>query len=116
MVKNPPATQETWVRFLNWEDPLEKGNDTHCSILAWEIPWMEEPGGLQSMWLQRVGYSLVTKQQQQCSNYIVFIIINIAFSWRTAWQPTPVFLSGESLWTEEAGGLQSIGLQSVGHH
>ena len=68
------------------------------------------------MWLQRVGYSLVTKQQQQCSNYIVFIIINIAFSWRKAWQPTPVFLPGESLWTEEAGGLQSIGLQSVGHH
>jgi len=45
VVKNPPATQETWVRFLNWENPLEKGNDTHCSILAWEIPWMEEPEG-----------------------------------------------------------------------
>ena len=85
---------------------------THGSILAWEIPWMEEPGGIQSMWLQRVGCSLVTKQQQHCSNYIVFITINIAFSWRKAWQPTPVFLPRESTWTEE---LQSIGLQGVGH-
>ena len=100
-----------------WEDPLEKEMASHSSILAWEIPWMEEPGGLQSMWLQRVRYSLVTKQQQQqCSNYIVFITINIAFSWREAWQPSPVFLPGESLWTEEPGGLQSIGLHSVGHH
>ena len=44
-VKNPPAMQETWVRSLGWEDPLEKGMATHSSILAWEIPWTEEPGG-----------------------------------------------------------------------
>ena len=56
MVKNPPAMQETWVRSLGWEDPLEKGMATHSSILAWRIPWTEEPGGLQSMGLQRVGY------------------------------------------------------------
>ena len=49
MVKNPPAMQETWVRSLGWEDPLEKGTATHPSILAWRIPWTEEPGGLQSM-------------------------------------------------------------------
>ena len=49
MVKNLPAMQETWVQFLGWEDPLEKGMATHCSILAWRIPWTEEPGGLQSM-------------------------------------------------------------------
>ena len=49
MVKNPPAVQETWVRSLSWKDPLEKGMATHYSILAWEIPWTEEPGGLQSM-------------------------------------------------------------------
>ena len=48
--------QEAWVRFLGWEDPLEKGIETHSSILAWRIPWMEEPGGLQSMGLQRVGH------------------------------------------------------------
>ena len=49
MVKNPPAMQETQVLSLGQEDPLEKGMATHSSILAWEIPWMEEPGGLQSM-------------------------------------------------------------------
>ena len=45
-VKNPPAMQETGVRSLGWEDPLEKGMATHSSILAWRIPWTEEPGGL----------------------------------------------------------------------
>ena len=55
-VKNLPAMQETWVRFLGWEDPLEKEMATHSSILAWRIPWMEEPGGLQSMGSLRVGY------------------------------------------------------------
>ena len=44
MVKNPAAMQETWVRSLSGEDPLEKGMATHCSILAWRIPWTEEPG------------------------------------------------------------------------
>ena len=46
--------QEIWVRFLGWEDPLEKEMATHSSILAWKIPWTEEPGRLQSMGLQRV--------------------------------------------------------------
>ena len=50
MVKNLPATQETWVQSLGWEDPLEKGMATHCSILAWRIPWTEEPGRLYSLW------------------------------------------------------------------
>ena len=49
MVKNLPAMQETWVRFLGWEDPLEKGMATYSSILAWRIPWTEEAGGLQSI-------------------------------------------------------------------
>ena len=49
MVKNPPAMQETWVRSLDWDNPLEKGMATHFSILAWKIPWREEPGGLQYM-------------------------------------------------------------------
>ena len=47
-VKNPPAMQEMWVLFLGWEDPLEEEMATHFSILAWEIPWTEEPGGLWS--------------------------------------------------------------------
>ena len=61
MAKNLPAVQETQVRSLGQEDPLEKEMATHSSILAWEIPWTEEPGGLQSVVLQRVGYNLVTE-------------------------------------------------------
>ena len=53
-VKNLPAMQETWVQSLGWGDPLEKGMTTHSSILAWRIPWREEPGGLQSVGLHRV--------------------------------------------------------------
>ena len=54
MVKNPPAMQETQVQSLDWEDPLEKAIATHSSILAWRLLWTEEPGGLQSVGLQRV--------------------------------------------------------------
>ena len=49
LVKNPPAMQETWIQFLVWEDLLEKEMTTHSRILAWEILWTEEPGGLQCM-------------------------------------------------------------------
>ena len=56
MVKNLPRMQETWVRSLSWEDSLEKGMTTHSNILAWRIPWIEEPGRLQSMGSQRVGH------------------------------------------------------------
>ena len=54
MVKNPPTMWKTWVRSLDWEDPLEEGMATHSNILSWRIPWTEEPGGLQSMGSQRV--------------------------------------------------------------
>ena len=53
-VKNPPAMWETWVQSLGWGEPLEEGMATHSSILAWRIPWTEEPGGLQSTGSQRV--------------------------------------------------------------
>ena len=56
MVKNPPAKEETWVRPLGQEDPLEKGMSTLSSILAWRISWTKEPGELQSTGLQRVGH------------------------------------------------------------
>ena len=62
-VKNLPIVQETWVGALGQEDPLGKKMATHSSILAWEIPWTEEPSGLQSMGSQRVRHDLVTKQQ-----------------------------------------------------
>ena len=55
-VKHLPAVQETPVQFLGQEDPLEKEMETHSSTLAWKIPWMEEPGRLQSMGSQRVGH------------------------------------------------------------
>ena len=55
MVNSLPAVQETWVQSLGQEDPLEKEMATHASILAWKIPWTEEPDGLQSMGSQRVG-------------------------------------------------------------
>ena len=56
MVKNLPEMQEIRVQSLGWEDPLEKEMVTHSSILAWRIPWTEEPGGLQTMRSQRVGH------------------------------------------------------------
>ena len=64
-VKNLPAVQETWVQSLDWEDPLKKGMATHCSILAWRIPWAEEPGGLQHIGSQRV-------RHHRASNTITF--------------------------------------------
>ena len=66
MVKNPPAMWETWVRSLGLEDPLEKEMATHSSILAWRIPWTEEPGRLQSRGSQRVGHDMQTKPLPWC--------------------------------------------------
>ena len=57
MVKNPPTIWETWVLSLGWEDPLEGSMATHSSILAWRIPWTEEPGRLQSIGSQRVRHN-----------------------------------------------------------
>ena len=54
-VKNLPTMQKTSAQSLVWEDSLEEGTETHSTILAWRIPWTEEPGGLQSMGSQRVG-------------------------------------------------------------
>ena len=56
LVKNPPAMQETWVQSLGREDPLEEGMATHSNILAWRIPWTEDPTGLESRGSQRVGH------------------------------------------------------------
>ena len=57
MIKNPPAMQETQVQSLGQEGPLEEGMTTHSSVLAWRIPQTEEPGGLQTMELQRFGHN-----------------------------------------------------------
>ena len=60
LVKNPPAMWETWVQSLGWKDPLEEGMAEHSSVLAWRIPWTEEPGRLWSRELQRVGHDGAT--------------------------------------------------------
>ena len=89
--ENPPATQETQVRFLGWEDPLEKGMATHSSIPAWRIPWTEEPGGLQSMgsqsWTQSWSiYMKVPKRQMDLKatfrkeNILAFLVVDVALS------------------------------------
>ena len=72
MVKNPPPNQETQIQSLGWEDPLEKGVATLPNILAWEIPWTEEPGGLESLGPQRVRHDLATKQQQHMPDTIPY--------------------------------------------
>ena len=64
-VKNLPAVQETWVRVLDWEDPLEKEMTTHSSILAWKIPWTEEPGRLQTVGLQELNTTYRLKHKDQ---------------------------------------------------
>ena len=92
MVKNLPAIQETWVPSLGWEDPLEKGMATHSSILAWRIPWTEEPGGLQSMGSQRVRHDWVTSTTnftfQQYQNLCSLTPWCIYFCSR-CWEPPP---------------------------
>ena len=64
LVNNLSAMQETWVQSLSQEELLEEEMETHSSILAWKIPWTEEPSGLQSMGSQRVGHDLAAEQQQ----------------------------------------------------
>ena len=89
MIKNLPAMWETWVRFLAWDDPLEEGIATHCSILAWRNPWTEEPGLLQSMGLQRVRDYWVTNTllspSQDWFNFIIsaksLLAYNLAYSY-----------------------------------
>ena len=85
LVNNPPAMRETLVRSLSWDEHLEKGTATHSSTLAWKIPWMEEPGRLQSMGSQRIRHDWATSLSLFTFKH-----------WRRKWQPTPVFLPGES--------------------
>ena len=75
MVKNLPAIREIWVWSLGQEDPLVKGMATHSSILSWRIPWTEEPGGLQSLVLQRVGQDWVRFGQDWVTNTFTFHLV-----------------------------------------
>ena len=67
-VKRLPAMWETWVGSLGWKDPLEKETATHSSILAWDIPWTEEPDRLQSMESHRAGYNRATEHTRTTHN------------------------------------------------
>ena len=73
VVKNLPANQETRAWSLGQKDPLEKEMATHCSILAWQFPWTEEPGRLQSMGSQRIRHDWATKQQYTYTLNVIYI-------------------------------------------
>ena len=129
-VKHLPTMWETWVQSLSQEDLLEKAMATHSSILAWKIPWMEEPGKLQSMQLQSqtrlsnftsllhyrdqegfLGGTSGKESACQCMRHRRSRLDPWVgkIPWRRAWQPIPVFLPGESPWLEEPGWLKFIG-------
>ena len=100
MVKNPPATRETWVWSLGWEDPLEEGMAPHSSILARKIPWTEEPGGLQSMGSLRVGH-----------NWATSLSLFTFMHWRRKWQPAPAFCLENPRGREAWRAVQSMSSQ-----
>ena len=110
MVKNPPTMQEIWVGSLGQEDPLEKGIATHCSILAWRIPWTEKLGWLQSMWSQRVGHNWATNAKTLHTHiYVCIHIYTCMLScchvqiFVTLWTDSPWIL-----WTEKPVGLLAM--------
>ena len=84
-IKCLPAMQETWVWSLGWEDPLEKEMATHSSILAWRIPWTEEPGGLQSMGSQRVGHNSATSLSLSFTFMACETFVPLTRDWAQAW-------------------------------
>ena len=89
-VKNLPTMQEMEVWSLGQEDPLEKEMAAHFSILAWEIPWTEKPGGLQSVGLQRVKHNFMNEHKAHTHHMCIYTHKYIL--WRRKWQPTSVFL------------------------
>ena len=96
MVKNLPAMQETQVRSLGQEDPLEKGKATHPSILAWRIQWTEEPGGLQSVGLQRVGHDWATNTTKHYY-YLPVRFDSLTWNFLTTYESQKVFRHQVSL-------------------
>ena len=79
MVKNLPAMQETWVRFLDWKDPLEKRMVTHSGIIVWRVSWTKEPHRLQSMGLQRVGHDWATNTYTIYAHNHICHIVYVSF-------------------------------------
>ena len=117
--------QETQVQLLGWEDPLEKEMVTHSSILAWKTPWTEEPGGLQSIGLQRVKHNWVQIPTTPCSSDGKESACSAGDLVQSLGQEDPLetgkathssILAWRIPWTEEPGGLQSMGSQTVRHN
>ena len=129
MVKNLPAMQETRVLSLGWEDSLEKGMAIHSSILAWRIPWREEPGGPQSMGSQRVGHNWATNtffglpwwevvKNLPANAGNIRDLGSIPGSVRSPGGGNgyhTCILAWRIPWREEPGGLQSVGSQRGRH-
>ena len=90
MVKRLPTIQETWVRSLGREDPLEKAMAPHSSTLAWRIPWREEPGRLQSMGLQRVGHDWATSLTWRLTSWGTKFCVGVLF-FPTLWMLRAIF-------------------------
>ena len=109
MVKRLPAMRKNWVQSLGWEDLLEKEMTTHSSILAWKISWTEEPGSLQPMGLQRVGYDWATYDYDYDDpGWDGWMASRTRWTW--VWVN-----SGRWWWTGRPGVLQFMGSQRVGH-
>ena len=125
MVQNLPAMWETWVRSLGQEDPLEKGMATHSSILAWRIPWTEEPGGLQSMGSQRVRHDWATNTYPLVAQTVKNLPAMPETRVQSLGQESSSekgmathsnILARRTLWIDKPGELQSTGSQRVGHY
>ena len=104
MVENLPILQETWVQSLGLEDPLEKRVATHSSILAWRIPWTEEPGGLLHKGSQRVRHDWVTERQQQ-QHFVCVCVLSHVWLYETPWTvahqaPLSMEFSRQECWIE----------------
>ena len=124
LVKNLPVMQETWVRSLGREDPLEKEMATHSSILAWKILWVK-PGRLQSKGSQRVRHDWATSPASLVAQMIKNLpVMQETWIWSLGWDDTlkkgiathSSILAWRIPWTEGPGRLQSMGLQRAGHH
>ena len=111
LVKNPPAVQETQVQSLGGKDPLEKEMATHSSILAWKIPWTEQPGGLQSMKSQRVRHDWATQPPSAMWRYLQVRrnfpdSLPVGPRWPTgqcsSWSPQLLFQTQKSNWSAQS--------------
>ena len=120
-MEEPGCTGLSDFTFTFHFHALEKEMATHSSVLAWRVPGMGEPGGLPSRvaqsrtwlkWLSIAWHRLGKGFRSDGKNPPAMWETWVRAPWRRAWQPTPVFLPGESSWTEEPGGLQSMGSQS----